>query len=121
MGQDLEILPPVEDMSPLDFLKAVYRNEKLPLHARLRAAADAAPFCHAKLAVVANVSEDDLAERLMRAIERSSKVIEHRPTMQVIEPPKAEATQVTPSLSLRTPSLASKGSEKEAPRGIQGA
>jgi hypothetical protein len=84
MSHDLEILPPVEDMSPLDFLKAVYRNEKLPLHARLKAASAAAPFCHAKLAVVANVTENDLAERLMRALEATHKVINARP-VQVIE------------------------------------
>jgi hypothetical protein len=75
MGQELELLPPVEDMSPLDFLKAVYHNEKLPLHARLRAASAAAPFCHAKLAVIAKISEADLAERLMRALQASGKVV----------------------------------------------
>lgn len=93
MGQDLEILPPVEDMSPLDFLKAVYRNDKLPLHARLRAASAAAPFCHAKFAVVATVREADLAERLLQALQATNKVINSRP-MQVIEGPKAEAGEI---------------------------
>ena len=91
MGLHVEILPPVEDMSPLDFLKGVYRNEKLPLHARLRAAADAAPFCHAKLAVHAQITGNDLAERLMRALEATQKVSNAR-LVQVIEhEPKADA------------------------------
>ena len=43
-----------------------------------------------KLAIVANVSEADLADRLTRALEASAKVINARP-MQVIEGPKADA------------------------------
>ena len=90
-GLDVEILPPVEDMSPLDFLKGVYRNEKLPLHARLRAAADAAPFCHAKLAVHAQITRNDLAERLMRALEATQKVSNARLVQLIEHEPKADA------------------------------
>jgi hypothetical protein len=53
----------------------------------MRAAAAALPFEHPKLAVIARVREDDLAERLMRALAASGKVINGR-AMQVIEPPK---------------------------------
>jgi hypothetical protein len=50
----------------------------------MRAAAAALPFEHPKLAVHAQVSSEDLAERLGRAIEQSGKVINGRPA-QVIE------------------------------------
>jgi hypothetical protein len=36
----------MEDLTPLDFLKAVYLNEALPLHARLKAATEAAKYMH---------------------------------------------------------------------------
>ena len=82
--------------TPLDFLKAVYCNEGLPLNTRLRAAMAAAPFCHPKLAVHAQVSREDLAEALERAMAASSKIIDTRP-MQVIEhsPPAGEPSQVS--------------------------
>lgn len=43
-GDDLD-----DDLSPLDFLKAVQRNKTLPLETRMRAAMAAAPYAHAKL------------------------------------------------------------------------
>ncbi len=67
--------------TPLDFLKAVYCNEGLPLNTRLRAAMAAAPFCHPKLTVNAQVNGTNLAERLMRAIATSDRVR----AVQVIE------------------------------------
>jgi len=45
----------------------------------MRAAAAALPFEHPKLAVVAQVSENDLAERLMQAIQARAKIINARP------------------------------------------
>jgi hypothetical protein len=93
MTKDLEILPPDESMSPLDFLKSVYRNDKLPLHARLKAAADAAPFCHPKLAVIASVGKEDLVEALERARRASDKVLELR-AAQVIEAKPVDTVQV---------------------------
>jgi hypothetical protein len=69
--------------SPLDFLKAVYCNNDLPLAARLKAAIAAAPLVHPKLSVSATVGPDsDFLERLERAIERSTRVIEARPQAQ---------------------------------------
>jgi len=68
--------------SPLEFLRAVYLNDGLPLSVRLRAAIEAAPYVHPKLSAVAVMSSDDFSARLERAISRSSKeppkVIEHR-------------------------------------------
>lgn len=73
----------------LDFLQLIYRDPDQPIQRRMRAAQAALPFEHPKLAVVARVSEEDLAERLMRALQASGKVINARAT-QVIEGPKAE-------------------------------
>jgi hypothetical protein len=74
--------------SPLDFLRAVYLNEGLPLSVRMRAAMEAAPYIHPKLSAVAMVGGADFGERLDRAIQLSregpQKLIEleangHRP------------------------------------------
>ena len=54
--------------SPLDFFLAVMRN---PKHA--------------------HITTEDLADRLLRAMQASARVINSRPAMQMIEPPKAEA------------------------------
>ena len=50
----------------------------------MRVAITALPFEKPKLAVVANVRENDLAEALTQALVRSQKVINERP-MKVIE------------------------------------
>jgi hypothetical protein len=72
--------------------------------------------------------DDDLAEALGRALERSGRVINARP-VQVLPAPKTDAglpTDELPDHSMHTAPLreavsASEGSEREAPRGIQGA
>jgi hypothetical protein len=66
---------PTDEATPLDFLCAVYRNEGLPLNTRLKAAIEAAPFIHPKLAVEVTFDGGDFADRLTRALERSGKVI----------------------------------------------
>jgi hypothetical protein len=69
-----------EKPSPLDFLKAVYLNEELPLSVRMRAAAEAAPYVHPKLGAIAttNMPAHDFAVMFKRAIARSTgaKLIE---------------------------------------------
>jgi hypothetical protein len=58
----------------LDLLQAVYLNETLPLNVRLRAAIEAAPYEHPKLAVTAVVQDKHtFAAALDRAIERSER------------------------------------------------
>jgi hypothetical protein len=50
------------EITPLDFLEAVYCNPNLPLATRLRAAIEAAPYRHPKLAVsaTATINREDL-------------------------------------------------------------
>jgi hypothetical protein len=45
-------------MTPLEFLQAVYEDDRLPLTTRMRAAAEAAPYMHPKLAVIANLETE---------------------------------------------------------------
>jgi hypothetical protein len=73
----------VSGRTSLDLLQAVYRSSELPLSVRMRAAAMALPYEMPKLAVTAVVEADgDFLQRLERAIARSAKVIEARPTVQ---------------------------------------
>jgi hypothetical protein len=48
----------MSDPTPLDFLKAVYCNEGLPLHVRMKAAIEAAPYVHPKLSATAVLTSD---------------------------------------------------------------
>jgi hypothetical protein len=63
----LTVLP--EDA--LGYLRQVYRNPLESTHVRMKAAAIALEYERPRLAVVAQMSGDDLAERLNRAVERS--------------------------------------------------
>ena len=47
-------------------------NPELPLHTRMKAAIEAAPFCRPKLAVTAMIDGRDFGAKLERAIERSN-------------------------------------------------
>ena len=84
------------EVTPLDFLEAVYLNPNLPLNTRLRAAIESAPYRHPKLAVTAH-ARFDLAAQLDREIEKciarskaplalnSPSVIEHEPAVSAEE------------------------------------
>ena len=69
--QEIEI--PADGIS-LDLLKAVYRNNQLPLTTRMRAAIAALPFEVPKLAVTAVVSEQDFATLLDRRLKRNEEM-----------------------------------------------
>ena len=58
----------MKEEDPLAFLKAVYMNADLPLSVRMRAAIEVLPFTHPKLAVTAQVTENDFATLLDRRI-----------------------------------------------------
>jgi hypothetical protein len=78
-----------ENASPLDFLTAIYRDPRQPMPRRMRAAIEAAPFFHPKLAVNANISGgEDFASRLERAIERSGKAVSRPPLL--LPPPRVK-------------------------------
>jgi hypothetical protein len=70
----------LEDVDALGLLQSVYRDPRVPLPFRMRAAALALPFESPEPAVTAYVSEDNFPERLERALARNQKghLIEHR-------------------------------------------
>ena len=98
----------------LDFLQAIYRDPTQPIQRRMRAAQAALPFEKPKLAVIARVREDDLADRLMAALTASGKVINGR-AVRVIEPPQVETEQVEPQDHSK-PFARLRRFEKEMPR-----
>src|SRR5262245_14313132 len=85
IAETSDVLP---DIDAHGYLQGVYRGESKPNGSRLRAAIACLPFERPKLAVLATGRESHLADRMMRAIVATNKVIEGRP-VQVIEPPKA--------------------------------
>lgn len=88
------------DVVSLELLQAAYRNPSLPLATRLRAAAQALPFEHPKLAVTAVFGESDFAACLDGAVKRSAQVIDG---VKLIEAPKV-IEQPASSLQLLHPS-----------------
>jgi hypothetical protein len=62
--------------TPLDFLRSIYSNEAVPLPVRMRAAIEAAPYCHPKLQVSINADAHfgKLIEARMRRAGRSDIV-----------------------------------------------
>jgi hypothetical protein len=80
----------------LDLLQAIYRSATLPLPVRMRAAGMALQFEHPKLGVSLNLPwNEDFADRLTRAVERSSRV------MKMINPPKIIDQSPPPDRRLR--------------------
>jgi len=86
-----------EGITSLSFLQAIYRNPKVPLPVRMRAGGMALQFEHPKLGVSVNLPwSEDFADRLARAVNRSSMV------MKTIDPPKIiEQSSITDRRSRR--------------------
>jgi len=79
------------EITPLDFLEAVYLNPSLPLGMRMRAATEAAKYKHPRVSAVAHgiFEGKSFAKQLERAIKRSQSplplpapgpTIEHDPS-----------------------------------------
>jgi hypothetical protein len=85
---EIEIPP---NGTSLDLLRAVYRNASLPLSTRMRAAMAALPFESPKLAVTAQVSEQDFATLLDQRLERM-KQMENGQTKTIEANPPVETT-----------------------------
>jgi hypothetical protein len=60
-----------EGKTALELHQAVYRDRRLPLHVRLRAAKEALPYETPKLSVTQHIDDKDWGAILDRAIERS--------------------------------------------------
>lgn len=73
------------DPTPLEFLQAIYTNEGVPLPVRMRAAIEAAPYCHPKLQVSASLDGRGFAEhmkQLARDRYGTGNVIDAKPLSQ---------------------------------------
>jgi hypothetical protein len=81
------------DATSLNLLQKVYRSSSVPLNTRLRAAGMALQFEHPKLGVTVNIWNGDFADRLDRAIARSSQVM--------IDPPKIIEQSPSPDRGFR--------------------
>src|SRR5215467_13078731 len=76
----------------LDLLQAVYRCNELPLHTRMRAAMATLPHEVPRLAVTAQVSDQDFATLLDQRIARyeNMKLLDAKPAIEAtrVEPPE---------------------------------
>jgi hypothetical protein len=82
--------------SPLDYKLSIMRDPRQPAWRRDRAAAEALPYCHPKLAVAVQVSPQDFASRLEAAIARSAaaKLIDAAPEPRSLPPTGPEPTKI---------------------------
>jgi len=80
----------------LEFLQAIYRDNRQPLQRRMRAAIAALPFERPKFAVVATTTAEDMADRLRLAIEATGKVINGRATLVETRPAQVAHTPIEP-------------------------
>jgi hypothetical protein len=85
----------------LDFLRAVYCNEALPLSVRMRAAIAALPFEAPKLAVTANVQDQGIAALLEARLRRIAEAKNDETNPKVIENQPAQTVRMVPDQRLR--------------------
>jgi hypothetical protein len=90
----------MKEIDPLNFLKAVYMNADLPLSVRMRAAIELMPYSYPKLAVVAQVTDQGLAELLDRRLKKLA-ALQQNPTPQTTGGPQIETRPPMPRLADR--------------------
>jgi hypothetical protein len=61
-------------LTPLEFLSSVWQDPDLPMHTRLRAAAEACKYSAPQLKAIAQVTSNDMAAVLDRARARAASV-----------------------------------------------
>jgi hypothetical protein len=71
-GEGLEISA---NATPVDFLCAIFRDARQPMHRRLKAAIEAAPYCHPTLKAHAVLMGSDFATRLELATKRTEPAL----------------------------------------------
>jgi hypothetical protein len=76
------------DATALHLLQAIYHNADLPLPTRMRAAMAALPFETPKIAVIAQIQENDLATVLERRLRRIEEMRNGNGTKLIEPPPK---------------------------------
>jgi hypothetical protein len=89
-----------EAVNALEFLRAVYRNPSIPLPVRIRCAVASLPFEFPKLAVTAQVNEQDFATLLDQRIKKFDAMNGQTKT-QVIDQPQIEAPKHLPRIADR--------------------
>jgi hypothetical protein len=99
--RETEIRTEIMEESALAFLQACYRNPSLNLTTRARIAIACLPFESPKLAVVAQITESDIATVLDRRIARyqQMRLLENKPVTQekvVSEPSLIEEPKPSP-------------------------
>jgi len=102
MNAEYVELPP--HGTALDLLRLVYRSATLPLSTRMRAAMAAIPYETPRLAVVAQVTENSLAELLDRRLAKLKQMKngnEPKPIEPPATPPPVEVKPPMPRLADR--------------------
>jgi len=87
MDEVLELGP---NGTSLTLLLAIYRNPTIPLPVRMRAAGMALPHEHPKLAVVAQVTDEGIAELLDGRLKKLAAMEQNGSKAIAIEAPKPE-------------------------------
>jgi len=102
--QEMEVVAALEPVSALQLLQNVYRNPTVGMTTRMRAAI-CLPFEVPKLAVVAQITENDLATLLDRRLRRLEEMKNGRLIEAQPEPDNAPSVEVkapTPSINFRS-------------------